>query len=117
MGATRHSNSIPDSWIAIKYSVIINTSPENQLEMKKVRTCSPLHAQNYVNQSLEDPGSGGYAVWSFYLGGLAITGAASNATYSYNTHAKQDHIKSQLYFVTLEWQCMATRSSLESAKQ
>jgi len=77
----------------------INTSPKNQLEMKKVTTCSPLHAQNYVNQSLEDPTSGGYAVWSFYLGGLAITGAASNATYSYNTHAKQDHIGFQLYSV------------------
>jgi hypothetical protein len=40
----------------------INPSPKNQLEMKKVTTCSPLRAQHYVNQSLEDPGSGGYAV-------------------------------------------------------
>jgi hypothetical protein len=40
----------------------INPFPKNQLEMKNVTTCSPLHAQNYVNQLLEDPGSGGYAV-------------------------------------------------------
>jgi len=40
----------------------ITPSPKNQLEMKNVTTCSPLHAQNYVNQLLEDPGSGGYAV-------------------------------------------------------
>ena len=77
----------------------INTAPENQLEMRKVTTCSPFHATNYVNQSLEAPEEGGHTIWNFYLGPLKIPGAASSATFTYNTHQKLDRIGYQLYSV------------------
>ena len=36
----------------------INTTPKDSLQVRKIATCSPLHAKNYVNQTFEAPEAG-----------------------------------------------------------
>lgn len=76
----------------------INTAPENQVLVRKILTCSPFHASNYLNQSLSP--DGGYTIWNFGLGPLAAGGLTSDYTYSYNTYGRQAGIGFTLYSVS-----------------